>query len=279
MKKKNILIIIVAFVLVFSLNTISKAEEKPIKIIMNGEVIESDVPPFLENGRTMVPLRVITEAFGYKVEWFEETQEIWIDYSNGQPSGDIISLTIGDDKIFINETQYVITDVAPKLKNGRTFVPLRVIAELFVMDVNWNEKEWIVSLNDKIIDEEFPIYWRLGEVSLMGLNSAGVSSLSEIDTTVEISNYIVGQNNELNKILEELIVYLTMNYGVTNSYEFYEEFKTKREEYATNIVEKSEGNSTIIEYNTALSDYTFETIKSLSKEYLNIDVYKIYSLH
>ncbi len=37
--------------------------------IVNGEIKSIDVPPFVENGRTLVPLRFLSETFGCKVDW------------------------------------------------------------------------------------------------------------------------------------------------------------------------------------------------------------------
>ncbi|MGC9000790.1 copper amine oxidase N-terminal domain-containing protein, partial [Caldisericum sp.] len=36
--------------------------------VVNGNVL-SIVPPYIKNGRTMVPIRVIVEGFGAKVDW------------------------------------------------------------------------------------------------------------------------------------------------------------------------------------------------------------------
>jgi len=46
----------------------------------NGTKIILDVPPKIENNRTLVPIRAIAEALGAKVEWNSETQEITINF-------------------------------------------------------------------------------------------------------------------------------------------------------------------------------------------------------
>ena len=52
------------------------------KMQKNAEEIELDVPARLvEDSRTLVPLRAISEAFGCQVEWNEELQRVDI-YSN-----------------------------------------------------------------------------------------------------------------------------------------------------------------------------------------------------
>ena len=44
----------------------------------NGQMIWLDVPAKLINGRTMVPVRAVAEAFGCSVEWDSETKTITI---------------------------------------------------------------------------------------------------------------------------------------------------------------------------------------------------------
>lgn len=45
---------------------------------INNEPIELDVPPKIENGRTLVPIRFISENLGYDVEWDGLTESIYI---------------------------------------------------------------------------------------------------------------------------------------------------------------------------------------------------------
>lgn len=45
---------------------------------VNGEQKTLDVIPFTKNGRTLVPLRFIAEAFGFEVAWDDKTKEITI---------------------------------------------------------------------------------------------------------------------------------------------------------------------------------------------------------
>jgi hypothetical protein len=40
-----------------------------IKLIVDGKEIQTDVPPQVINGRTMIPARFLAESFGAKVEW------------------------------------------------------------------------------------------------------------------------------------------------------------------------------------------------------------------
>lgn len=49
--------------------------------LVNGQEVDLDVAPSLENSTTFVPIRFISEAFGAKVEWFPQTRHIKITYT------------------------------------------------------------------------------------------------------------------------------------------------------------------------------------------------------
>ena len=46
------------------------------KAFIDGKATTLDQPPVLLDGRTLVPLRFIAEAYGAKVEWVDETQTV-----------------------------------------------------------------------------------------------------------------------------------------------------------------------------------------------------------
>ena len=107
------------------------------KAKMNGKDYLLDAPPFIENGRTLVPIRFIAESFGAKVDWIGETKTVIINLESKKIS---IVLQIGS-KIAIVNGERITLDVAPKIVNGRTFVPLRFVAETFGAEVLWNGSE------------------------------------------------------------------------------------------------------------------------------------------
>lgn len=43
--------------------------DQPIKLIVNNQEVQSDVPPQIIDGRTMVPIRAVAEALGCQVSW------------------------------------------------------------------------------------------------------------------------------------------------------------------------------------------------------------------
>lgn len=50
---------------------------------VNGQVIQLDVPAKIINGRTMVPLRFVSEAFGATVNWDDISQIVTIQTYSG----------------------------------------------------------------------------------------------------------------------------------------------------------------------------------------------------
>ncbi|WP_156785907.1 stalk domain-containing protein [Caldisericum exile] len=106
---------------------------------VNGRVVQLDAAPEIKEGRTFLPLRAIAEAFGAQVTWVPETQGITVVLGNNQ-----IGLQIGNNTAVVNGN--VLSIVPPYIKNGRTMVPIRVIAEGFGAQVEWDPVNYIVTI-------------------------------------------------------------------------------------------------------------------------------------
>jgi len=107
-----------------------------IKSYVNGIETVLDVTPIIENNRTLVPLRFIAESMGGIVEWDGNTQVVTI-IKNDKTT--VIKLQINNTISSVNGKQITL-DVAPKILNSRTLVPIRFIAENFGCEVEWIEK-------------------------------------------------------------------------------------------------------------------------------------------
>ena len=116
-----------------------------INMTVNGVYIYTDVPPFIENDRTMVPARFIGDALGATAAWDDETRVVSIT----APDGMIIKLMNGDVNMHIirgESITIVQMDVTTIIKDGRTFVPVRFIAEALGLEVEWINETRTVSL-------------------------------------------------------------------------------------------------------------------------------------
>ncbi|BAL81385.1 stalk domain-containing protein [Caldisericum exile] len=106
------------------------------EIIINSDKKTIDAAPYIKNGRTLVPIRFISEAFGATVEWNNTTKEVTIKYQNKT-----IILKIGSSYAIVNGKQTPIDidpKVVPEITSGRTFVPIRFISETFGAKVEWD---------------------------------------------------------------------------------------------------------------------------------------------
>lgn len=112
--------------------------------------IDEDNPAvevFVENDRSYVPVRFISESYQGTVEWVQETQTVNITFADRT-----ISLTIGKPEIIINGETKVL-DVAPIIRNERTFLPLRACTEAIGKEVFYSKGLILISDIPDILQE------------------------------------------------------------------------------------------------------------------------------
>lgn len=121
-------------------------KDESIGVFARGKEIDfgkyDNVRPRIENNRTLVPIRAITESLGAEVTWDEETQTITI-----TKDGNEVVLQIGSTSILVNGVE-VECEVAAKIENGRTLVPLRIISEALRKTVDWDEESGTIIIED-----------------------------------------------------------------------------------------------------------------------------------
>jgi len=122
--------------------------QKPISVYLNDKKIEFDVPPVIEEGRTLVPLRAIFEAMGMTVGWDGTTSTI---IATGK--GNSISMRVNETTATVNGKTLTM-DVPSKVIDGRTLVPVRFIAESLGAEVEWDGENRIVYIHTKILSDD-----------------------------------------------------------------------------------------------------------------------------
>ena len=122
------------------------AETQPVKIFVDGRQVDpGEAAPFIKNDRVMVPLRVISEGLGLKVDWDAENYRVLISSSS---SANLSSLP-ADGKgqfvqIYFDGREIKPDDVSPLIVNDRTMVPLRSTFEGMGMKVDWDPANYQV---------------------------------------------------------------------------------------------------------------------------------------
>ncbi|MCD1259736.1 copper amine oxidase N-terminal domain-containing protein [Paenibacillus athensensis] len=115
-----------------------------VPVIVNGHKVKfPDTEPYVDsNGRTMVPVRFVSEKLGGKVDWNATTKTVTI-----ATQGKNISLTIGSKTPTVNGNS-VELDTAAAMVDGRTMVPLRFVSEALESKVTWDEGAHAVQITD-----------------------------------------------------------------------------------------------------------------------------------
>ncbi|MBE7021510.1 MAG: hypothetical protein E7411_08780 [Ruminococcaceae bacterium] len=119
--------------------TIDEVEKKlreenagKINVIVNSVQLESDVAPFIENGRTLVPMRAIFEALKADVLWDGATET-----ATATKEGIQVKITKNQTVAYLNDNPITL-DVPASIYSGRFMVPVRFISESFGEEVVWD---------------------------------------------------------------------------------------------------------------------------------------------
>lgn len=132
------------YLLPLLLFTLAFKAPKDVTITMNGEIVSTDQPPVIRNSRTFVPVRVIAESLGAKVFYLSNERAVSIEKGDKN-----IYIPIGKKEMRISTTELagpVPLDAPAFIKNNRTMLPLRAIAEMSDMDVGWDGDGRVVNI-------------------------------------------------------------------------------------------------------------------------------------
>ena len=143
MKKRVRVLAFLVTVMVIMLMLMPNLYANEIIVKVDGEQVQFEVQPFIQDARTMVPLRAVAEMLDVEIDW--DGEERSITYVNH--AGVTFILII--DRAYVEvrglvtedfsaaEAELVVLDAPPVIVEGRTFVPLRFIAESFGIDVDF----------------------------------------------------------------------------------------------------------------------------------------------
>lgn len=133
---RNVIIILTLAILMIIAFSATEVSAAGIGVFINGKEVkftQSSGQPFIDKAnRTQVPLRVTMDAYGCVVDWDD------VNHIAKVKKGDIeVQVPIGESYILVNGDK-VANDTAAQIKDGRTYLPIRVVLEAFGAKVNWN---------------------------------------------------------------------------------------------------------------------------------------------
>lgn len=137
--KKRVALILTALTLLFGM---SAHAENTIKIYINGEMLECEAAPVNIDDRVLVPVRAIFEALGAEIVWNGEQRVV-----RASRDGEAIMLTIDRNEMNVGVynsegdavwAESVYLDVAARIINDYTYVPVRAVSEALRANVSWD---------------------------------------------------------------------------------------------------------------------------------------------
>lgn len=131
--------------------TTHPAEVIPVHLAFDGAYTPSDVPPLALFGRTLVPVRLISEKMSARVDWDKATQTVTITMGDEDAPDKVIVLTIGSAVALIDGEEIPVPDeVSVSLVTydgvSRTMVPVRFVSENLGATVNYDQASRLVDI-------------------------------------------------------------------------------------------------------------------------------------
>lgn len=112
-------------------SAISAAGRSPV-ILLDGQIMDFEVSPRIENNRVLVPLRAIFEALGAEVNWNQATLT-----ATATLGAQKVVLPLNSISPTVNGTVWTL-DVPAKVVNQSTLAPLRFVGEALGGTASWD---------------------------------------------------------------------------------------------------------------------------------------------
>ena len=122
----------------------AQAAKADIKVALDGKILDLDTNPIIVNGTTLVPYRSLVKSLGASANWDSASKSVTV--NQGEVN---VKLSAGSSTAYINNSA-VSLDAAPVVRNGSTFVPLRLLAEAFGKWTSWDAASQSVSINSSL---------------------------------------------------------------------------------------------------------------------------------
>ena len=177
MKMRKIKILLLVMTLLLSgMPTYASATNSTIQLIVDNKNITELSEPVIENGRVLVPIKFVSDAIGAEVTWDGDERTVLVKKDDKE-----LLLWIGSRLIKYGDRGYGVSDVAPKIINDRTYVPLRVVSNALSIGIEWDGDTRSVYM-DSSESSDIEAFYETSFVSL----DAHDTITGETDITVSI---------------------------------------------------------------------------------------------
>ena len=122
-----------------------------VSLYVDTDLIQTDVPPTIVDGRTLVPMRAIFEALGAEVDWDGDTRT-----ATGTLGDHTVVIQVGETEALVDgETRTL--DVPAQIIQNRTMVPARFISEALGCSVTWDGATQTATVANRLSGEHIYI--------------------------------------------------------------------------------------------------------------------------
>lgn len=243
--KTNVYSFVLLILLLLALYPDSARAAQPIAVTLDGAPVQMDSPAVIKDGRTLVPMRAILEAFGADIRWDGPQQRVTAILDSTCVQLDINETTaylsqkpVEEGKTIRWRLQPVELDAPARLSNGRTLVPLRFVSESLGANVRWDAAHQLVEISTPwngtydaslaaVVDIKSSAAIQRDDPEIIALaRQITASSTSDQDKTRAVHDWIthnitydtVSAHDEQNRAPQDALTVLQTKTGVCEGY-------------------------------------------------------------
>ena len=143
-------VVFFTFLFVMGVNVRISANSE-IKVMVNERTVAMDTNPYISGNHALVPIRFVAVALNFEdISWNEAEKAVTI-----KDNGTEIRLEIDNDSAWVNGVETKLTTAA-RIKNNRTYIPIRFVAENMGAKVNWDGENRTIYINKEGIANNIP---------------------------------------------------------------------------------------------------------------------------
>ena len=205
---KRLTSLFIVFIILFTASCVFAGElEKKVRVYFDGEEVSFRVTPQFYNGRLVVPVRPFMEALGTNIAWDKEQGSVVTAWENKT-----IVFHVNHYMIEI-DGERVEVDAPAVIVAGTTMMPLRIVSELFGLQVLWDGEKGVVEVESN----NYVPFRRLKESDELPSSIrqwVEISKPEYVNTTLEFDNHLYilsslgwkpsgGYDNKIRKVTRE----------------------------------------------------------------------------